>query len=55
MSAYRSLDRSTERPRSFANSSAVSEPLSDTCTGTTKVDTEKCQSFVDLVMHTGFR
>lgn len=33
VSAYRSLDRSTDRPRSFANSSAVSEPLSDTCAG----------------------
>lgn len=31
VSAYRSLDRRTDRPRSFANSSAVSEPLSDTC------------------------
>lgn len=55
VSAHRSLDRSTERPKSFANSSAVSEPLSDTCTGTTKVDTQKCHSFVGLVTHTGFR
>lgn len=31
VSAYRSLERRTDRPRSFANSSAVSEPLSDTC------------------------
>lgn len=30
-STYRSLDRRTERPKSFANSSAVNEPLSDTC------------------------